>query len=120
MSERSDTGDHCADMELFWTELTRGVCSGSTLLETLRAIYSKLDGRRSPRAAVVASLCRGVEGGRTLSEAMQGYPDLFGRHVVCLMEGGERAGIVDRVLPLILEYAWRCPDCILARPKSAH
>jgi type II secretory pathway component PulF len=61
--------------------------------------------------AVAARLADDLEAGRSLSDAMRAQKGAFSKAEVCLVEGGERAGILDRVLVLIAEAVWRCPEC---------
>ncbi len=100
------------DLELFWLLLTKGSCKGIPLLTNLQSI--KAEYANSSISDVVTDLADRVKHGATLSEAMAEHDDRFGLHVRLLIEGGERAGILDRVLVLILEHAWRCPECILS------
>ena len=103
--------DCCTELLGFWTHLARHICSGRQLGETLRAYETEAPEGRVAEAT--RALRVDVEGGMALSDAMKRQPDMFAKHVTCLVEGGERAGVLDRVLPLILELAWRCPTCIL-------
>ena len=98
----------------FWTSLTQRICAGRQLGPSLVEIAQELSG--TAVGAVVEDLIVHVRQGEALSDAMKHHTDVFRRHVLCLVEGGERAGILDRALMLIVEAAWRCPDCILGAP----
>ena len=103
------------DMGRFWTSLTQRICAGRQLGPSLVEIAQELSGAEV--GAVVEDLVVHVKQGEALSDAMKHHPDVFRKHVLCLVEGGERAGILDRALMLIVEAAWRCPDCILELPQ---
>jgi len=90
-------------------QLTERACAGQPLLQALRAVEGEF--HPQPLHAVVRALADDVENGLTLSAAMKRHPQTFSRGAICLVEGGECAGILDRVLVLIVEYVWRCPDC---------
>ncbi len=79
--------------------------------EALEDIKTKAAGR--PLANVVGDIPADVSSGNTLAQAMGEHPEAFGKHLLCMVEGGERAGILDRMAVFIVESAWRCPDCIL-------
>lgn len=95
----------------FWTSLARRICAGQQLLSSLEGIRDEMSD--SSIAPVVDDLAARVKSGEALFEAMKHHTDIFGTHTICFVEGGERAGILDRALMLIVEAAWRCPKCIL-------
>ena len=64
-----------------------------------------------PMGVVAGALAQAVGAGCTLSQALRNQPRVFPRALVSLIEGGEGLGLVDRVVLLILETAWRCPSC---------
>lgn len=82
------------------TALTRQL---ATLLEADVPVPAALDGLREEETnaaleAVLAELARGVRRGEALSEAMALYPKLFPALYVSMVEVGEEAGALDRVL----------------------
>lgn len=105
------------DLELFWVSLARGACAGRNLKSCLEGIRAELG--ESPLSAVVDDLMDSVMRNEPLSAAMARHPRAFRQHVVSLVDGGDRAGILDRVFVLIVEFAWRCPDCILGAGSDA-
>ena len=113
MNEKMNSGSGASAcrpaLRTFWSRFTERTCAGQPLLPALRAVEGEL--RPQPLHAVVRALADDVEDGLTLSAAMKKHPLTFSRGAVCLVEGGERAGILDRVLLLIVEHLWRCPDC---------
>ena len=97
------------DMQRFWQLLAEGYCTGQQQLTTLRLIQKELS--PEPMGIAAAALEQDVAEGRMLSEAMNNQPSVFSRAHVSLVEGGERLGIVDRIVLLILEQTWKCPTC---------
>ena len=99
------------DLLAFWTTLTQSVCAGNALPAILESIR---DQAANPSfAAVVQDMIDGTKQGETLAKCLKKHPEAFHEHVCLLVDGGERIGLLDRVLVLILEAAWRCPNCIL-------
>ncbi|MBI5094237.1 MAG: type II secretion system F family protein [Candidatus Hydrogenedentes bacterium] len=104
----TDTQCH-PDLQRFWQLLAEGWCAGQPLLTALRSIQKTLP--LEPMGRVVGLLADEIEQGHSLSAAMKTHPSVFGKAHICLIEGGELLGIVDRVLLLILEFTWRCSTC---------
>ena len=104
------SGNPChPDVATFWLMLSERYCKGVPLLASLREIEAALPAE--PMGNVAQTLADDVEGGATLSEALRSQPRTFSKAALCLVEGAEYAGIVDRVLLLIVEHMWRCPTC---------
>jgi len=106
------------DMLIFLMQLAEHVCAGRPLVESLRAIQNELVGKNLERA--VRGVADFVEGGMILSEAMKRYPKTFHHAIVCFVEGGEYAGVLDSALLLMVHSAWQSPRCtIWGRPPTA-
>jgi type II secretory pathway component PulF len=97
------------DVRRFWQLLAEGICSGQTLLGTLRSTQELLP--PEPMGRVVAALADDVNQGATLSQAMKSQTRVFSAAHLHLVEGGELLGRLDRMLLLILEFTWTCPTC---------
>ena len=95
----------------FLEGLTQGCCAGQTLLWSLRKLEQDLSDRPTGRAA--GDLADDVEGGATLSAAMAKHPDTFGPSVLTFVEAGEKTGVLDHALRLIVECGWRFPGRFL-------
>jgi type II secretory pathway component PulF len=98
----------------FWTSLTQRVCAGQQLGPSLVEIAQELSG--TALAPVVEDIVVHVRDGEPLHVAMNRHTDVFRRHVLCFVEGGDRAGILDKALKLIVDAARDCPACILGLP----
>jgi len=103
-----DTTCH-PDMVRFWETLAEGVDAGRPLVAILRSIQLAMP--PEPMGSVAAALAGDLDRGKTLSQAMENQPRIFSRAHVCLIEGGERVGRVERLLHLILELTRDCPAC---------
>ena len=105
---KAETSCH-VDLRKFWQMLAEGAYSGEQVLSALRSIQDALP--PEPMGKVVAALARDVESGNILSEAMKKHPTVFTKAHVCLVQGGEYVGRLDRILLLIMEFTWACPAC---------
>jgi len=95
----------------FLAGLAQGCCAGQTLLWSLRKLQQDLS--TEPIANVASTLADDVEGGVTLSAAMAKHPDTFGPSVLTFVEAGEKTGVLDHALRLIVECGWRFPGRFL-------
>lgn len=87
--KRRDLIDFCFDLEQL-------VSSGVPLLEGLADIRDSVGNPRLRE--VVAGVIESIEGGKTLSGAMEEYPRVFDRVFVNLVRAGELSGRVAEVL----------------------
>ena len=97
------------EKQKYWQLLAEGLFRGQPLLSLLRSIEQVLP--RKPMGQAVAALANDIEQGATLSQAMKRQPSIFSEADVHLVQGGELLGILERVVLLILESTWRCPEC---------
>lgn len=104
-------------MLAFYETFARNCCGGISLMETLHELQERYKG--SEMEPVIASLIESLNNNENLSSAMQKHPDVFGKHVIAFVQGGEYAGVYDKAFLIIVEQAWRCPHCILSKPKTA-
>jgi type II secretory pathway component PulF len=97
------------DKEKYWRLLAEGLFRGQPLVALLLSVEQALS--QSPMGGAVAALAADIQQGATLSQAMARQPSVFSKAETCLVEGGERLGILERVVLLILEATWKCPGC---------
>ena len=95
----------------FLSGLAQGCCAGQTLLWSLRKLEQDLSA--GSMGKVAGTLADDVEGGSTLSVAMAKHPDTFGPSVLTFVEAGEKTGVLDHSLRLIVECGWRFPGRFL-------
>lgn len=101
----------------FYETFARNSCGGITVMETLKELQEHYKG--TDMEPVMDSLIEDITNGVSLSPAMRKHPEVFGKHVTAFVEGGERAGVIEKAFLIIVEQAWRCPLCILTKPKTA-
>lgn len=90
--------------------------SGVPILEGLADLRDSVD--NSAFKEIVSSLIESIEGGKTLSEAMQPYPNVFDNVYISLIRAGEESGSLAEVLRNITEsLKWQ--DEITAQTKRA-
>ncbi len=106
----SSTENNRATLQVL-TLLAEKISSGLPVCRSLREIQTELVGQ--PMADVVAAVLEDIEKGATVAEAMDKRPAVFSPSVVTLIRAGEATGILDHVLVLIVECAWRYPGRLL-------
>jgi len=84
------------DLVIFTRQLSVMVSAGVPILKGLSSLqkHSESIGIRS----VLAGVIKNVEGGMTLSKALQAYPKVFDEVYVNMVQAGEAAGILDEML----------------------
>ena len=97
------------DMLRFWELFAEGVAARRQLRTVLHSIQELLP--PEPMGNVAGALAYDIERGIPLSQAMRNQPLVFTKAHVCLIEGGEYVGRLDRLLLLILELTRECPSC---------
>lgn len=84
------------DLVIFTRQLSAMVGAGVPLLRSLSSLeqHSESPGLK----AVLVGVIKDVEGGSTLGDALQKYPDVFSDVYVNMVRAGETAGILDEIL----------------------
>jgi type IV pilus assembly protein PilC len=88
------------DLIIFTFQLQTLISSGVPLLTGLDDLANQL--KRSTLKDVVQGVRAAVEGGATLSQAMERYPKAFSHSYVRMVEAGEAAGRLDSTLDRLL------------------
>lgn len=84
-----------SDKVNFTRQMATMINSGLSLNDAL----SILEGQASlSMARVIGEILRGVEGGESLSQALRAHPKVFDSVYVALIEAGETAGVLDKIL----------------------
>lgn len=89
----------------FWVSLSALYKAGVPLLSGLSLLADQTPDRRMQKA--IRDIMRGVGEGLPLSEALARIPGAFPREVISMVEGGEAAGKLDRVLDQVTRYLER-------------
>lgn len=85
-----------SDLNTLTRQLATLQRAGVSLLVSLNAIMEEVD---NPHLrSVLAEICRAIEGGKSLSEALGQHPAVFNKLYVQMVRAGETAGILDQML----------------------
>lgn len=85
-----------SDLNMLTRQLATLQRAGISLLVSLNAIMEELD---NPHLrSVLVEVCRAIEGGKSLSEALERHPTIFSKLYVQMVRAGETAGILDQML----------------------
>ena len=89
------------DLINFCFHLEQLASAGVPVIEGLQDLRDSLDNARFRE--VVAGLIESIEGGRSLSQALADYPEVFGKVFVSLVRSGEQTGKLPEVLISLTE-----------------
>ena len=84
------------DLAAFSFKLSNMLDAGISILTSLRSIESQTANRKLK--AVAGDLCRQVEAGALLSEALSKHPRVFDRFLVNMIKAGEESGKLNEIL----------------------
>ncbi len=76
--------------------------AGQPVLRSLRRIEGEFTD--TPISETIRLMADDIESGGTLSEALGKHPQVFDEVAVLLVKGGEEAGMLDRLLPIVADY----------------
>ncbi len=79
----------------FTRQLATMVVSGLPITDSLSLLETQANPAMAP---VVGNILRDVEGGSNLATALGKYPEVFDQIYVALIQAGEAAGVLDKVL----------------------
>lgn len=83
-------------LQTFTVQLSQLINAGVPLFQSLSALEEQYRGE--PFHRIILSLCDQLKAGKSLSEALSGYPKSFDRLYVSMITAGESAGALDVVL----------------------
>jgi len=90
-----------ADLINFCFHLEQLASAGVPVLEGLHDLRESVENARVRE--VVSGLIESIEGGRSLSQALGEFPDVFGKVFVSLVRSGEQTGKLSEVLTSLTE-----------------
>ncbi len=93
------------DLVIFTRQLATMISAGLPLLSGLDVTSRQTDSRRLRE--VIDGVRAGIEAGGSLSAEMAKYPTVFSDLYVSLIQAGEAAGALDRVLLFVADYLER-------------
>ncbi|MGM0652789.1 MAG: type II secretion system F family protein [Bacillota bacterium] len=85
-----------SDLSPFSRQLAAMLNSGITLTRALHTLSKQVTNKTLSEA--LAEIARNVEGGLSLSEALKGYPNIFGELYVNMVSAGESGGTLEETL----------------------
>jgi type IV pilus assembly protein PilC len=89
----------------FTRQLATLIDAGIPLIRGLRSIQEQEENKKL--RAIVGELVKEIEGGSTLSEALDRHPRVFSRLYVKMVVAGEAAGAIDSTLVRLAEFMER-------------
>jgi type IV pilus assembly protein PilC len=91
----SGRGVNRRDLILFCFHMEQTSRAGVPMLDSLRDLR---DSTENPHLKqVISAMCEAIEGGKTLSQAMQDFPGVFSNVFVNLVRAGEQSGRINEV-----------------------
>src|SRR5947207_6537005 len=90
------------DLVIFTRQLATMIDAGLAMVQSLQALAEQ-----SPNKAmrdIIKDVCTRVEGGDSLSEALQKHPKVFNRLYVCMVAAGEKGGLLAEILARLATY----------------
>lgn len=104
------------DIALFTRQVSTMLTSGLTLTQSLDIIKNQV--RKQSVAAMVENLIVNIEEGKSFSDSLSQYPNIFSPIYVSLIRAGESAGLLDKVM-LRLADSLEKRDKINAKVRGA-
>ena len=102
------------DLIIFCFHLQQTLHAGVPILESLQDLRDGADNRCL--SEVVASVLESIEGGKTLSEALREFPDVFSDVFVNLIRAGELTGELGSILDKLgADLKWQDEQAAMAR-----
>ena len=90
------------ELAIFTRQLSVMIDSGLPLVQCLEVLAEQQEDKNFQR--VIRAVRQSVEGGSTLSAAMQQFPKAFDHLYVNMVSAGEAGGILDRILQRLSAY----------------
>jgi type IV pilus assembly protein PilC len=91
-----------ADLVIFTRQLATMIDAGLAIVQSLQALADQTPNK--VMRDVIRDICTRVEGGDSLSEALQKHPKAFDRLYVCMVAAGERGGLLAEILARLATY----------------
>ena len=91
-----------ADLVVFTRQLATMIDAGLAMVQSLQALADQT-GNKVMRD-VIKDVCTRVEGGDNFSAALQKHPKVFNRLYVCMVDAGEKGGLLAEILARLATY----------------
>lgn len=84
------------DLVVFTRQLSTMISAGVPLIRSLSTLQNQTENKYFN--GVIGSISKDIEGGATLADALEKYPDVFSEVYVNMVRAGEAGGILDEIL----------------------
>jgi len=90
------------DLVIFTRQLATMIDAGLAMVQSLQALAEQTT--HKVMRDTIKDVCARVEGGDSLSEALQKHPKAFSRLYVCMVAAGEKGGLLAEILARVATY----------------
>lgn len=90
------------DLVMFTRQLATMIDAGLAMVQSLQALAEQTSNK--VMRDVIRDVCTRVEGGDSFSEALQKHPKVFDRLYFCMVNAGEKGGLLAEVLARLSTY----------------
>src|SRR2546427_1726065 len=91
-----------ADLVMFTRQLATMIDAGLAMVQSLQALADQTTNK--VMRDVIKDVCSRVEGGDSYSAALQKHPKVFIRLYVCMVDAGEKGGLLAEILARLATY----------------
>jgi type IV pilus assembly protein PilC len=91
-----------ADLVVFTRQLATMIDAGLAMVQSLQALAEQTTNK--VMRDVIRDVCARVEGGDNFSSALQKHPKVFNRLYVCMVDAGEKGGLLAEILARLATY----------------
>ncbi|MHC1765522.1 MAG: type II secretion system F family protein [Verrucomicrobiia bacterium] len=91
-----------ADLVVFTRQLATMIDAGLAMVQSLQALAEQTTNK--VMRDVIKDVCARVEGGDNFSAALQKHPKVFNRLYVCMVDAGEKGGLLAEILSRLATY----------------
>ena len=104
------------DLTTFTRQLSNLLESGLTLYRALTVLHQQAENKRLQR--IVQDIANMVMEGKSLSESLRSYPQIFNNMYVSMIRAGEISGALEKVLNRLADFGEKQED-IMAKVQTA-
>jgi type IV pilus assembly protein PilC len=91
-----------ADLVVFTRQLATMIDAGLAMVQSLQALAEQTNNK--VMRDVIRDVCLKVEGGDNFSAALTRHPKVFNRLYVCMVDAGEKGGLLAEILSRLATY----------------
>ncbi|MFO1501654.1 MAG: type II secretion system F family protein [Verrucomicrobiota bacterium] len=91
-----------ADLVVFTRQLATMIDAGLAMVQSLQALAEQTPNK--VMRDIIRDVCARVEGGDNFSAALQKHPKVFNRLYACMVDAGEKGGLLAEILARLATY----------------